>query len=165
MPATHRRRLFSTVFFALALYLSGCSRSATQTTADQAAAPVAPPHVLTPEERMRAELDTWKSTPYLDNGKTRTGIGNAGFVSQVFRGAFGLDIPSEYNDQIHTGKLVARDKLEPGDLIFFEGQGFGPFRSHTVAIYVAGGEVALATRDNGIATVKINEGKWNAQYK
>jgi len=129
------------------------------------AAPVAPPHIPTPEEKMRAELETWKDVPYLENGKTRTGIGNAGFVSQAFRGAFGLDIPSEYADQLHFGKLVERDKLEPGDLVFFEGQGFGPFRSHLVAIYVASGEVALATREQGISVVKMSDAKWNPLYK
>lgn len=129
------------------------------------AAPVAAPRIPTPEEKLRAELDSWKGTPYLDNGKTRTGIGNAGFVSAVFRGAFGLDIPSEYVDQMRTGKLVARDKLAAGDLVFFEGQGFGPFKSHTVGIYVANDQVALATRDLGLTVVRLSEGKWNAMYK
>jgi probable lipoprotein NlpC len=129
-----------------------------------AEAVVAPPRIPTPEERLRAELDTWKDTPYLQNGKTRTGIGNSGFVSAVFRGAFGLDIPSEYVDLMRTGKLVARDKIEPGDVVFFEG-GFIPFKTKIVGIYVANDQVALATRDLGITTVRMSEGKWNTMYK
>jgi probable lipoprotein NlpC len=132
---------------------------------ENAAAVIAPPRIPTPEEKLRAELDTWKGTPYLLNGKTRTGIGNSGFVSAVFRGAFGLDIPSEYADLMRTGKLVARDKIEPGDLVFFEGQGFNPFRSKTVGIYVASDQVALATRDLGITVVRLSEGKWGTMYK
>jgi len=126
---------------------------------------IAPPRIPTPEEKLRAELDTWKGTPYLLNGKTRTGIGNSGFVSAVFRGAFGLDIPSEYAELMRTGKLVARDKIEPGDLVFFEGQGFNPFRSRTVGIYVASDQVALATRELGITVVRLSEGKWSTMYK
>jgi cell wall-associated NlpC family hydrolase len=126
---------------------------------------IAPPRIPTPQEKLRAELDTWKGTPYLLNGKTRTGIGNSGFVSAVFRGAFGLDIPSEYAELMHTGKLVAREKIEAGDLVFFEGQGFNPFRSRTVGIYVGSDQVALATRELGITVVHLSDGKWSTMYK
>src|SRR4029077_12449559 len=91
------------------------------------AAPPPPPR-RTPEQALRAEVVSWKKTPYREDGTTRKGIGNPGFVRAVFKGAFDVDIPSTIEQQMKTGKLVERSALTAGDIVFFDGKGgFGPF--------------------------------------
>lgn len=72
------------------------------------------------EARLRAEVHRWRGVRYADAGTTRSGIGNPEFVRAVFQAAFGTKLPARYDDQIQTGKLVDRQALAPGDLVFFE---------------------------------------------
>ncbi len=127
--------------------------------------PVSPPPDALPEERLRTEVRSWTGVPFRDNGTTRNGIGNAGFARAVFQAAFGTTIPVSYDEQYKTGKLVERAALVPGDLVFFEGQGFGPFRSHTVGVYLGHDEVALARKEDGVIVVTLSAARWDALYK
>ena len=87
---------------------------------------------------------------YRENGTTRNGIGNPGFVRAVLKGAFDVDIPSTLDQQMWYGKLVEKQALAPGDLVFFEGKGFGPFRSKSVGLFMGKNQVALATKSQGV---------------
>jgi cell wall-associated NlpC family hydrolase len=117
------------------------------------------------EAKLRAELRTWSGTPFAERGTTRKGISNSAFVREVFHNAIGVDVPATRDEQYRTGKLVDRGALKPGDLVFLEGQGFGPFRSHSVAIFVGHDELAIATREAGVTVVKLSEPRWSAMYE
>lgn len=142
--------------------------SEVQSASSPGAQPVAAPRVAparSPEDLLREEVRAWMDAPYRDNGTTKKGIGNAGFVRAVFQAAFATTIPSSYDEQMRTGKLVNRDALAAGDLVFFEGKGFGPFRSRAVGIYLGKDEAALARKEDGVVVVKLTEGRWNDLYK
>lgn len=117
------------------------------------------------EAALRTEVEAWKRVPYRDNGQTRRGIGNAGFVRAVVKVTLGADIPDTYDEQVRTGKLVERDALQPGDLVFFEGSGFGPFRSHSVGLFLGGRDVALARKESGVTIVRLSDPTWSSKYK
>jgi cell wall-associated NlpC family hydrolase len=140
-------------------------------TPPPAAAPAEqPPPATAPpepsfESLLRREFEKWRVVPYRDNGTTTTGIGNAPFVRAMFRGVFKVEIPDAYDEQIRTGKLVDRGALEPGDLVFFEGRGIGPFRSKTVGIVVGSNEVALARKEDGVIVAKLSDDRWASIYK
>jgi cell wall-associated NlpC family hydrolase len=51
--------------------------------------------------------------------KPETGFDCSGFVRHVFREGLGLDLPRSAREQSRTGEPVARDELQPGDLVFF----------------------------------------------
>ena len=152
--------------FGLALLGGACSsRPSTEAPAQTAARAPVPVHVPTPEEKLRAEVATWKSAPYVDRGTSRTGIDQSGFVAEVFKNVFGAAIPETQEEQIRTGKLVERRALAPGDLVFLDGKGFGPFRPHLVAIFMGHDEMALAQKVVGVSIVKVTDPQWTAMYK
>lgn len=117
------------------------------------------------EELLRSEVASWSKVPFRDDGTSRSGIGNAQFVRAVYRGAYDAAIPDSYEEQIRTGKLVAREGLDAGDLVFFEGKGFGPFRTHAVGIYLGQGQFAIATKETGVITARLTNARWDEQYK
>lgn len=117
------------------------------------------------ESEIRAKAAAWKGVPYRDDGTTRKGIGNAGLVKAIVKDAFGVDVPGKLDEQMRTGKLVERKDLQAGDLVFFEGKGFGPFHARTVGFYVGRGDVVLAKKELGVATVKLADEPWNEQFK
>ena len=143
--------------------------AATQPAVDPPPEPAAPPPPprRTPEQALRAEVVSWKKTPYREDGTTRKGIGNPGFVRAVFKGAFDVDIPSTIEQQMKTGKLVEQNALTAGDIVFFDGKGgFGPFAKPKIAGIVIGkDQVALADKDLGVTTVRLTEERWKSAYK
>ncbi|TVY08595.1 C40 family peptidase [Paenibacillus cremeus] len=71
--------------------------------------------------------------PYLWGGMSSFGYDCSGFAYNMHR-YFGILIPRDASDQAKQGKLIERDRLEPGDLVFFahdEGKG----SVHHVGIY------------------------------
>lgn len=119
----------------------------------------------TTEDRLRAAVRLWRNVPYKDDGTTRRGIGNAAFVHAILQDALASSVPARYDDQIHNGKLVDRKAIGPGDLVFFESGGFGPFKSKTVGVYLGRGDVALARKDDGVVVVKLSDAKLSSTYK
>jgi cell wall-associated NlpC family hydrolase len=47
------------------------------------------------------------------------GFDCSGFVRHVFREGLGLDLPRSSREQSRSGEPVAKDELQPGDLVFF----------------------------------------------
>ena len=99
------------------------------------------------DSRLRSQVAAWKRVPYRDNGTTKSGIGNPGFTRALVQSVFDVSLPDKVDAQMRTGKLVEPSAVEPGDLVFFDGKGFGPFRSRSVGIALARGEAAIATKD------------------
>jgi len=56
--------------------------------------------------------------PYLNGGTTPEGFDCSGFVRYVF-GEVGITVPRSVRDLAATGERVERDRLRPGDVIFF----------------------------------------------
>ena len=114
------------------------------------------------ESKLRAELRAWSVTPYAERGTTRDGISNPGLVRALFHDAFAWDIPASRDEQFHTGKLVDRSALQPGDLVFLQAKGLLAPRS--VAIYLGHDEIALADKRLGVTTAKLSDPPWNTLY-
>jgi cell wall-associated NlpC family hydrolase len=51
--------------------------------------------------------------------KPESGFDCSGFVGHVFREGLGLDLPRSARELSRTGEPVAKDELQPGDLVFF----------------------------------------------
>ncbi|GLI06251.1 gamma-D-glutamyl-L-lysine endopeptidase [Paenibacillus tyrfis] len=71
--------------------------------------------------------------PYLWGGMSSFGYDCSGFAYSMHKSQ-GILIPRDASDQADRGQMVERDRLEPGDLLFFayeEGKG----RVHHVGIY------------------------------
>ncbi|MFN7983489.1 MAG: NlpC/P60 family protein [Vicinamibacterales bacterium] len=115
--------------------------------------------------KLRSQVASWKGVPYRDNGTTKSGIGNAGFTRALVKAVFDVDLPDKADRQMQTGKLVDPKAVEPGDLVFFDGNGFGPFRSRTVGIALGGGEAAVATKDLGVTVIRLSEERWQRSLK
>lgn len=71
-------------------------------------------------------------SPYRWGGDSpATGFDCSGFVRFVY-GHFGLSLPHSSYADFNLGRRVTRGKLEPGDLVFFDGVGH-------VGLYIGGG--------------------------
>lgn len=64
----------------------------------------------------------------------------SGFVAQIYRNAFGVNIPAFTGSAYPTTKAVSQQEAQPGDLVFWNMNTSDPRRQH-VALYIGGGKV------------------------
>ena len=78
---------------------------------------------------------------YRWGGASPAGFDCSGFVMYVY-GHVGVGLPHNAAKQYRYGALVTRERLEPGDVVFFDGL-------HHNGIYIGGGRFIHARREGG----------------
>ena len=68
------------------------------------------------------EAAEWLGTPYRNGGQSRRGTDCSGFVRQIYKAAYGIDLPRSTDQQVDATRRVRRRKLREGDLVFFHGR-------------------------------------------
>ncbi len=85
----------------------------------------------------------------------------SGFTKYVFSN-YGIDLPHYTGSQIRYGKGVSRPGLEPGDLVFFNTDGYSV--SH-VGIYTGNGQFIHAASGNGRVIISdLGEDYYSTRY-
>jgi cell wall-associated NlpC family hydrolase len=98
-----------------------------------------------------------RGIPYRLGGSDTTGFDCSGLVQYVFA-LHGLGLPRVVRDQYRYGTPVELDRLEPGDLVFFETQGSDV--SH-VGIAIGGDQFVHAPNARGVVRIsRLTSGYW-----
>ena len=97
----------------------------------------------------------FNGNPYVYGGTSLTnGADCSGFVQSIYK-HFGINLPRRASIQASSGKSVKYSDIQPGDLIFYSGNG-GKSVTH-VAIYIGGGKIIHAqTPSRGIGITTAN---------
>ncbi len=70
-------------------------------------------------QSLRDIASTYIGVPYRYGGENRFGTDCSGLVRQLYRQAFGIELPRSSAQIATVGHPISRRELEPGDLIFF----------------------------------------------
>ncbi|MDA8425763.1 MAG: C40 family peptidase [Treponema sp.] len=73
--------------------------------------------------RVVADALGFEGTPYLYGGTERSGMDCSGLVFRSYRMAVGLSVPRTVRELFDFCEPIAEDKLQPGDLVFFNTTG------------------------------------------
>jgi len=102
-----------------------------------------------------------RGAPYRNGGIDPKGFDCSGFVQYVF-GQNGVAVPRETREQFRLGKGVNRDRLEPGDLVFFTT--VSPGASH-VGIAIGGDQFVHAPSERGVVRVEqLSTQYWASRF-
>jgi cell wall-associated NlpC family hydrolase len=102
-----------------------------------------------------------RGAPYRMGGIDPTGFDCSGFVRYVYQ-QHGVPMPREVREQFRVGKTVNRDRLEPGDLVFFST--VAPGASH-VGIMIGGEQFVHAPSERGVVRVEsLGSQYWASRY-
>ena len=102
-----------------------------------------------------------RGAPYRNGGTTPSGFDCSGFVQYVF-GQHGVAMPRETREQFRVGGRVDRDRLQPGDLVFFTT--IAPGASH-VGIVIGGDQFVHAPSERGVVRVEsLATAYWSRRY-
>lgn len=110
-----------------------------------------------------SEAGNWIGTQYVYGGSSRAGTDCSGLVMSVYHDVCGLKIPRTTRDQVKYCTQVARNKLRPGDLIFF-GNGGSPENVSHVGMYVGNGRMIHASSSRGVIISGFESGYWADRY-
>lgn len=102
----------------------------------------------------------WAGTPYRIGGTSKRGIDCSALVRNVFRETFNMELPRSTDHQVHEGRLIDRQELQAGDLVFFRPP--GPYNH--VGIYVSDGYFLHASTSQGVMMSRLDNSYWQRYY-
>ncbi len=111
------------------------------------------------------EAKTYLGVPYRYGGINRNGIDCSGLTTNAYE-TIGIPLPRSSKAQSEYGTKVSRDKLMPGDLVFFAAKGNGKVDHVGMVTKVVGDEVTFihATTSKGVRYDRLDTGYWVDKY-
>lgn len=93
----------------------------------------------------------WLGTPYKYGGMSKKGVDCSGFVQSVYKSAMQIML-SRVSAQMHSNdcNLVAKSKLQEGDLVFFRTDGRRTSTPNHVGLYLKNNKFAHASSSQGV---------------
>ena len=111
--------------------------------------------------RFYSAVDSSIGIPYRFGGDSDSGIDCSAFTRRVYR-SVGLELPRTANQQARMGSAVAGERLEAGDLVFFDTSIMGAI-SH-VGVYLDNGTFAHASKSRGVTKSSLRERYYYKRY-
>lgn len=112
------------------------------------------------QSRLQDSYNQWKGTPYRIGGMTQSGVDCSAFVLIVMRDQFGVRLPRTTEEQLRFGKRVRKNRMQTGDLVFFQ---TGRKVLH-VGIMVDNVRFMHASTSQGVMVSSLNEDYWKRRY-
>ncbi|UVI33439.1 C40 family peptidase [Paenibacillus spongiae] len=116
--------------------------------------------VFADQPQLTASVNEVVGTPYKWGGTTTDGFDCSGFILHIFK-TFDVKLPRTSKTQANAGEYVDKDKLRPGDLVFFNTDGKGI--SHA-GIYVGNGKFAHSSSSKGVRISALSESYYEKRY-
>ncbi|WP_375738942.1 C40 family peptidase [Pseudomonas boanensis] len=105
-------------------------------------------------------------TPYRFGGRSlKTGFDCSGFVGYLFKEEAGIQLPRSTREMINlNAPVIARNELQPGDIVFFNNRGRG--RVSHAGIYIGDDQFihSSSSRSGGVRVDSLDDRYWKASY-
>lgn len=91
-----------------------------------------------------------------------TGLDCSGFIQYVFRKSLRVNLPRTSAEMARVGRVIDRDELAPGDLVFYNTRGFQ--YSH-VGLYLGGNKFIHSPRTGkSVEVVNMSNSYWTQRF-
>ena len=113
------------------------------------------------KSRLMTYYHYWEGTPHRTGGMSKHGIDCSGFVYLAYRDVFGIELPRTSERQSATGKAVAPNQRQLGDLLIFK----TGFKQRHVGIYIGNDQFIHVSSKRGGVTSSLRDGYWADKYR
>jgi lipoprotein Spr len=105
-------------------------------------------------EKLYETISNWLGTRYCYAGNSKNGIDCSGFVNELYKKAFDVDLIGSSGDLFTQVKPVKKSELHEGDLVFFK---IKKKRISHVGIYLGCNKFAHASVKSGVTIDDLDE--------
>lgn len=116
----------------------------------------------TAREKLIMEIIKYLDTPYKYGGSTLNGIDCSAFTQSVYQDALNINLNRTARDQFTQGKVISKDELQFGDLVFFNTR--RRVRPGHVGIYIGEGLFAHASSNGGVMISSLDEDYYSKRF-
>lgn len=102
-------------------------------------------------------------TPYVTGGTGRWGFDCSGYTMTVFADA-GIDISRSLYVQLADSIIVAREDMQPGDLVIFSNTD-GPYFASHIGMYLGNGMMIHCGTTKGVTIVDLNAKYYDSHFQ
>ncbi len=116
---------------------------------------------ISPQMKLESQYRYYKGTRYKYGGTDKNGFDCSGFTQKVYKNAFKINLPRTAKEMSKLGKKISKNKLKPGDLVFFR-----PSRTYRhVGIYIGDNSFIHSSTSKGIIKTSLDNVYWKKKYK
>ena len=113
-------------------------------------------------QKLIAKVTEWLGTPYRTAGVSKYGADCSGFVSQLYKEVYNVELAHNANGMLFEMKqMVRRPELREGDIIFFRIHGR---RISHVGIYLGDNKFVHASSSRGIVINDLTDPYYQRAY-
>ncbi|MGJ7032903.1 C40 family peptidase [Niabella hirudinis] len=105
-------------------------------------------------------MDDWYGTRYQYGGTTKYGIDCSAFTREMYRGAYGIELPRTAREQYGRVRKISSTELQEGDLLFFNTTGGV---SH-VGMYLGNNKFVHASTSRGVTISDLYEAYYISRF-
>ena len=149
------RKVFLSVFLVFFVFFLNTTDAKAQTSLKQTSSIQLSSHPSNVRAKIVLYSKSLLGIRYRYGGSSKNGFDCSGFTSYVYR-KIGINIERTANNQAKHGKYVPRNKLQPGDLIFFDTNGGEKKYINHVGIYIGNNNFIHASSSTKSKVVKVS---------
>lgn len=103
---------------------------------------------------------TWVGTPYRSGGTTKKGVDCSGFVGNVYKDVYNINLPRRSVDMQKAVTILSdKNKMKEGDLVFF-----GKGKVNHVGIFLRNDRFIHASTSKGVIVSSLEEKYWKDKF-
>ncbi|UPL49387.1 C40 family peptidase [Hymenobacter sublimis] len=116
----------------------------------------------TADQSLLETVVSWLGTPYRYGSNSKSGTDCSGFVTRVFKEAYGITLQRSSRSMFSSVKHVQKDEMQTGDLVFFR-RGPGQPIYH-VGIYLKDGKFVHSATNGGVMVSSLNQAYYSRNF-
>jgi len=102
----------------------------------------------------------WYKVPYKYGGCNKCGLDCSALVQNIYKDAFGIQIPRTTKNQAKVGYRVQKNSTKAGDLVFFH----TGYNSRHVGIIIEKDKFIHTSTKRGVTISSVNNPYWKSRY-